>query len=124
MFAKLNMTMADGTSKEFEFVSNGMTQYRYRQLTGRDLTKDAMKLMNSGADGVGEEADFTVSDKLAYIMNMSAIKADMNKINNDTFYEWVEQFDSSNSINVMGDIISIYFGTKKSTSEPKKEDGE
>lgn len=124
MFAKLNMTMADGTVKEFEFVSNGMTQYRYRQLTGRDLTKDAMKLMNSGADGVGEEADFTVSDKLAYIMNMSAIKADMNKINNDTFYEWVEQFDSSNSINVMGDIISIYFGTKKSTSEPKKEDGE
>lgn len=124
MFAKLNMTMADGTAKEFEFVSNGMTQYRYRQLTGRDLTKDAMKLMNSGADGVGEEADFTVSDKLAYIMNMSAIKADMNKINNDTFYEWVEQFDSSNSINVMGDIISIYFGTKKSTSEPKKEDGE
>lgn len=124
MFARLNMTMADGTVKEFEFVSNGMTQYRYRQLTGRDLTKDAMKLMNSGADGVGEEADFTVSDKLAYIMNMSAIKADMNKINNDTFYEWVEQFDSSNSINVMGDIISIYFGTKKSTSEPKKEDGE
>ena len=123
MFAKLNMIMADETEKEFEFVSNGMTQYRYRQLTGRDLMKDVTKLVNDRQQ-LSDEADFTVSDKLAYIMNMSAIKADMNKLNDDTFYEWIEQFDSSNSIRIMGDIISIYFGTKKSTSEPKKEDGE
>lgn len=123
MFAKLNMIMADETEKEFEFVSNGMTQYRYRQLTGRDLMKDVTKLVNDRQQ-LSDEADFTVSDKLAYIMNMSAIKADMSKLNDETFYEWIEQFDSSNSIRIMGDIISIYFGTKKSTSEPKKEDGE
>ena len=123
MFAKLNMTMADGSEKEFEFVSNGMTQYRYRQLTGRDLMKDVTKLIDDRQQ-LSDEADFTVSDKLAYIMNMSAVKADMSKINNETFYGWIEQFDSSNSINVMGEIISIYFGTRKSTSEPKKEDGE
>lgn len=123
MFAKLKMLMADGNEQDFEFVSNGMTQYRYRQLTGRDLTKDATKLINDNA-GVADDADFSVSDKLAYIMNMSAVKADMSKINIDSFYEWIEQFDSSNSINIMGDIIGIYFGTKKSTSEPKKGDGE
>ena len=123
MFATLKMTMADGSEKDFEFVSNGMTQYRYRQLTGRDLMKDVTKLLNDRQQ-VSDDADFSVSDKLAYIMNMSAIKADMNKINENTFYEWIEQFDSSNSINIMGEIISIYFGTKKSTSEPKKEDGE
>ena len=123
MFAKINMTMADGSEKEFEFISNGMTQYRYRQLTGRDLMKDVTKLIDDRQQ-LSDDADLTVSDKLAYIMNMSAVKADMNKINNETFYEWIEQFDSSNSINVMGEIISIYFGTKKSTSEPKKEDGE
>jgi hypothetical protein len=115
--------MADGTEKEFEFVSNGMTQYRYRQLTGRDLMKDVTKLIDDRQQ-LGNEADTSVSDKLAYIMNMSAIKADMNKINTDTFYEWIEQFDSSNALHIMGDIISAYFGTKKSTSEPKKEDGE
>ena len=119
MFAKLKMLMADGNEQDFEFVSNGMTQYRYRQLTGRDLTKDATKLIDDKA-GVADDADFSVSDKLAYIMNMSAVKADMSKINIDSFYEWIEQFDSSNSINIMGDIIGIYFGTKKSTSEPKK----
>ena len=123
MFAKLKMLMADGNEQDFEFVSNGMTQYRYRQLTGRDLTKDATKLIDDKA-GVADDADFSVSDKLAYIMNMSAVKADMSKINIDSFYEWIEQFDSSNSINIMGDIIGIYFGTKKSTSEPKKGDGE
>ena len=123
MFATLKMTMADGSEKDFEFVSNGMTQYRYRQLTGRDLMKDVTKLLNDRQQ-VSDDADFSVSDKLAYIMNMSAIKADMSKLNDETFYEWIEQFDSSNSINIMGEIISIYFGTKKSTSEPKKEDGE
>ena len=123
MFTKLNMIMADGEEKEFEFVSNGMTQYRYRQLTGRDLMKDVTKLIDDRKQ-LGNEADTSVSDKLAYIMNMSAIKADMNKINTDTFYEWIEQFDSSNTLHIMGDIISAYFGTKKSTSEPKKEDGE
>lgn len=123
MYTKLKMLMADGNEQDFEFVSNGMTQYRYRQLTGRDLTKDATKLINDKA-GIADDADFSVSDKLAYIMNMSAVKADMSKINIDSFYEWIEQFDSSNSINIMGDIIGIYFGTKKSTSEPKKGDGE
>lgn len=123
MFTKLNMIMADGEEKEFEFVSNGMTQYRYRQLTGRDLMKDVTKLIDDRKQ-LGNEADTSVSDKLAYIMNMSAIKADMSKINTDTFYEWIEQFDSSNTLHIMGDIISAYFGTKKSTSEPKKEDGE
>lgn len=123
MFAKLKMIMADGNEQDFEFVSNGMTQYRYRQLTGRDLTKDATKLIND-QNTLGDDADFSVSDKLAYIMNMAAIKADMNKINIDSFYEWIEQFDSSNSIEIMGDIIGIYFGTKKSTSKPKKADEE
>lgn len=123
MFGKINMKMADGSVKEFEFVSNGMTQYRYRQLTGRDIVKDTQKLINANQE-LSEDADLTVSDKLAYIMNMSAVKADMNKLNIDTFYEWIEQFDSSNSIEIMGDVIALYFGTKLSTSEPKKEDGE
>jgi len=123
MFGKINMKMADGSVKEFEFVSNGMTQYRYRQLTGRDIVKDTQRLINANQE-LSEDADLTVSDKLAYIMNMSAIKADMNKLNIDTFYEWIEQFDSSNSIDIMGDVIALYYGTKLSTSEPKKEDGE
>lgn len=124
MFTKINMTLADGNQQEFEFVSNGLTQYRYRQIFGGDLVRDISKLTGSKQTDVGNDADFTTIDKLAYIMNMSATKADMNKLNMNAFYEWIEQFDSSNSLQVMSNIIDAYFGTKKSTSEPKKEDGE
>ena len=124
MYTKILMSMADESQKEFEFVSNGMTQYRFRQLTGQDLMKSISKLINKDLESIGDDADFSCIDKLAYIMNMSATKADMSKINQDTFFEWIEQFDSSNSIKIYSDIINAYFGTKKSTSEPKKEDGE
>ena len=124
MFTKINMTMADGSQKEFDFMSNGMTQYRYRQLTGRELMKDVSKLVNLSDSSIGDDADFTCIDKLAYIMNMSATGANMNTLNEESFFAWIEQFDSSNSIRVWVDIIHAYYGTKKSTSEPKKEDGE
>ena len=121
MFTKINMIMADGSQKEFDFVSNGMTQYRYRQLTGRELMRDVSKLVNIGDSSIGDDADFTFIDKLAYIMNMSATGANMNTLNEESFFEWIEQFDSSNSLHVWGDVISAYYGTKKSTSNPKKE---
>lgn len=124
MFTSINMTMADGSQKNFDFMSNGMTQYRYRQLTGRELMKDVSKLVNISDSSIGDDADFTCIDKLAYIMNMSATGANMNTLTEESFFEWIEQFDSSNSIRVWVDIIHAYYGTKKSTSEPKKEDGE
>lgn len=124
MFTKINMTMADGSQKEFEFLSNGMTQYRYKQLTHSELMRDVSKLVNANDQSVGDDADFSCIDKLAYIMNMSATGADMNKLNEETFFDWIEQFDSSNSVKVWVDIISTYYGTKESTSNPKKEDGE
>ena len=124
MFTSINMTMADGSQKNFDFMSNGMTQYRYRQLTGRELMKDVSKLVNLSDSSIGDDADFTCIDKLAYIMNMSATGANMNTLTEESFFEWIEQFDSSNSIRVWVDIIQAYYGTKKSTSEPKKEVGE
>lgn len=124
MFTTINMKMADGSEKEFGFLANGMTQYRFRQLTGKDLMKSVTQLINREQNYVGEDADFSCIDYLAYIMNMSATCADMNKLNQDSFFAWIEQFDSSNSISIYTDIINAYFGTKKSTSEPKKEDGE
>jgi hypothetical protein len=124
MFTTINMTMADGSHKEMGFMSNGLTQYRYRQFTGRELMKDISKLVNVGDSSIGDDADFTCIDKLAYIMNMSATGANMNTLTEESFFNWIEQFDSSNSIQIWADIISAYYGTKKSTSEPKKEDGE
>ena len=124
MFTTINMTMADGSQKELGFMSNGLTQYRYRQFTGRELMKDISKLVDFREQKIGDDADFTCIDKLAYIMNMSATGANMNTLTEESFFNWIEQFDSSNSLNIWSDIINAYYGTKKSTSEPKKEVGE
>lgn len=121
MFKTIKMTMADGTSKDFNFLAVGSTPYRYKQLFKQDLMKDITKLINKNLDFIGEDADFSVTDKLAFVMNCQAEKKDLNLQNFDTFIEWVEQFDASTLFEHISDFIGIYLGNKESTSEPKKE---
>lgn len=121
MFKTLKLKLIDGTNREFGFLAVGSTPYRYKQIFGHDLMSELTKLINNDMNTVNLDADFTVSDKLAFIMNCQAEKRDMNMQNFDTFLEWVDQFDSSSLLNHMSDFISIYIGNKASTSKPKKE---
>lgn len=121
MFKELTLTMADGSEKSFGFLAVGTTQYRYKQIFGGDLLKQITKIVNRDLDYIGDDADFSVTDKLAFIMNCQAEKKDMNCQNFDTFLDWVEQFDSSTLFDHLGDFIAIYLGNKESTSDPKKD---
>lgn len=121
MFKELKLTMADGSEKSFGFLAVGTTQYRYKQIFGGDLLKQITKIVNRDLDYIGDDADFSVTDKLAFIMNCQAEKKDMNCQNFDTFLNWVEQFDSSTLFDHLGDFINIYLGNKESTSDPKKD---
>lgn len=121
MFKEITMLMADDTQKTFGFLAVGTTQYRYKQIFGKDLMVSISKLLNKDLDYVGDDADFSVSDKLAFIMNCQAEKKDMNCQNFETFLEWVEQFDAAALFDHMNDFIAIYLGNKESTSTPKKE---
>lgn len=121
MFRTLMMTLADGTKKEFNFLAVGSTPYRYKQVFKSDLMKDVTKLVNKELDYIGEDADFSVSDKLAFIMNCQAEKKDLNQQNFDTFIEWIDQFEPADLFNHISDFIGIYLGNKESTSVPKKE---
>lgn len=122
MYRELNLTLADGSEKTFGFLAIGTTAYRYRQLFRSDLMRDVTKLINREMDYVGDEADFSTTDKLAFIMNCQAEKKDMNNLNTDMFMEWLEQFDSATLFDNFNNFLSIYLGNKGSTSEPKKED--
>lgn len=121
MYKELTLTMADGSEKSFGFLAVGTTQYRYKQIFGGDLLKQITKIVNRDLDYIGDDADFSVTDKLAFIMNCQAEKKDMNCQNFDTFLDWVEQFDSSTLFDHLGDFINIYLGNKESTSDPKKD---
>lgn len=121
MFKTLKLTMADGNEKEFGFLAVGSTPYRFKQLFKQDLLVEITKLINSDMDGVSEKADFSIVEKLAFVMNCQAEKRDLNCQNFDTFLEWVDQFETSELFNNITDILGIYLGNKRSTSEPKKE---
>lgn len=123
MYRTLTMTLADGeTKKDFNFVAVGTTAYRYKQVFRTDLMKDITKLVNRDLDYIGEDADFSVTDKLAFIMNSQAEQMNMNHLNFEMFIEWLEQFDAASLFEHFNDFINIYLGNKESTSNPKKED--
>lgn len=94
-------------------ISNGATPYRYRNLFHKDLIakmNDEMK-----ADDVTEMAS-----ELAFIMAKSAEKADMNLLNLDDFYEWLEQFEVFDIASASEDIFNVYVGQDITTSTAKK----
>ena len=122
MYGKVNLKLADGTEKEFGMLATGTTAYRYKQIFKGELMRYVTKLVNKELDYVGENADCSCVDKLAFIMNCTAEGKDLNKQNFTSFLAFMEQLDSGAIINAMGDIISIYLGNKESTSEPKKEE--
>ena len=58
--------------------------------------------------------------KLAYVMAKQAEKADMTKLNNDTFMKWLEDFETTDFFEVTDDILNLYSGQMSTTSEAKK----
>lgn len=106
--------------KEIEMISNGATPYRFKQVFKRDLLKffsDAV----AGKVEDGEAAD--VASKLGYVMAMQCEKADLSKLSEDTFIEWMEGFEANDVVLAAEDIIGLYSGNMEQTSDSKKEEG-
>ena len=107
MFKTLNI---DG--KEVEFSANAATPFRYRQIFHKDLLSilgDEEKAQNEGVEAVTE---------LAFIMAKQAEKADMGKLNEEVFFEWLEGFGSMAFVNNAEDILNIYMESTETTSMP------
>lgn len=107
MFKTLNI---DG--KEIEFSANAATPFRYRQIFHKDLLSilgNEEKAQNEGVEAVTE---------LAFIMAKQAEKADMGKLNEEMFFEWLEGFGSMAFVNNAEDILNIYMESTETTSTP------
>lgn len=107
MFKTLNI---DG--KEIEFSANAATPFRYRQIFHKDLLSilgNEEKAQNEGVEAVTE---------LAFIMAKQAEKADMGKLNEEVFFEWLEGFGSMAFVNNAEDILNIYMESTETTSTP------
>lgn len=116
MYKEIDLDTQEGM-KTFSFLATGTTAYRYKQCFHQDL----MIALNNMEDTANDQADMTVGDKLAYIMNAQAEKKDMNKLNVDSFLTWADQFDGAELFLHMKDFVSLYLGSRQTTSVPKKE---
>lgn len=152
MRADIILRIADGGEESFSFLANATTAIRYKILFGAELMDDltsmvsgmdtvtfakVMKMAQSGEEirldntdpetlkallSVAGSGGLASAQKLAFVMNRQAEKADMNSLTMDSYLEWMEKFDSMAFLEKAMDVIGLYLGNKQGTSEPKKND--
>lgn len=101
--------------KSIPMLANGATPIRYRQAFGSDILVEFQKAEEEGGAIVASSIS-----QLGYIMAKAAEKADMSNLNIDTYTEWLEQFEPLDLAMATEDIIGLYMGNAKTTSEVKK----
>ena len=117
MYQEITLKTCGEGEKSFPFLATGTTAYRYKQVFHQDL----MILLNKMENSEDDQTDMTVGDKLAFIMNAQAEKRDMNKLNEDAFLEWADQFDGAELFLHRQEFVTLYLGSRRTSSKPKKE---
>ena len=105
MYKKVNI---DG--KEVELVANAATPFRFRQVFKKDLFSilgNETKAQTEGVEAVTQ---------LAYIMSKQAEKADMDKLNEDEFINWLEGFGPMAFVHSAETILNVYMDSTDETS--------
>lgn len=107
MFKKVTI---DG--KEVELAANAATPFRFKQVFQRDL------LQILGNEEKAEKEGVEAITQLAFIMAKQAEKADMTKLTQDEFLEWLEDFSAMAFIESAEDIMNVYMDQTQNTSTP------
>lgn len=94
--------------------ANGATPIRYRMVFGKDLLSEFQSIENNYSIAID-----TISE-LAFIMAKAADKSDMDQLNKAAFIDWLEQFEPFDITTAAEEIIDLYMGNTKTTSEVKK----
>jgi len=102
-------------------VANGATALRYRHVFGKDLIQELQQAQGDTSKG------FNSLPELAYIMAKAAEakegKVNMSLLNEESFMEWLEQFDPMDVIMSAEAVINLYTGNAEANVEQKKEEG-
>ena len=117
MYKELNYKGSDGTDITVPFKSTGTTPLWFKKFTGKELIQSV-----NDAQGNTHESDGVYS-RLAFVMHKQAIvesMRDMSELNDDEYYEWLDQFNPLAFSNTAGDIIDIYTCNLETSSDAKK----
>lgn len=100
--------------KDVEMVANAASPYRFKQIFREDFLKRAIDTNGNETESV----DLFV--RMGFIMAMQAEKADFAKLNEDSFFAWLEDFEPSDVQMAAGEIANIYAGNAETNSSPKR----
>ena len=135
MQKSIKLLLADGGEKEMQFRTTGTTSMRYRKLTGTELMDDLMRiygLFNGGSEDESDEVQIQqvtallstggdkVIERLAYIENCSAEGADMSALDDDGYFDWLDQFEPLEILNNANFFLDLYMASRKGRSKLKK----
>lgn len=115
MFAEIDLKRVD-EQKPTELLATAGTPYRYKQVFGNDLLT---MFANAETKQDGKTVyDIAFLPELCYIMANQAAKNDKTSLSG--FYTWVDQFESFAFEEKAEEIINVYLGSMKTTSDVKK----
>jgi hypothetical protein len=109
MFGKITIGKADT-----EMVANAATPYWFNQIFKEDFFVKSQEIQD-GNDGLAVD----LFSKAGFIMAKQAEKADMRKLNEDSFIEWLSEFEPMDMALAAADIAQLYTGQTKGTAKAK-----
>ena len=99
--------------REIEMAANATTAIRYGQVFhGEDLLVYFTKGFKTTSESI------YVAQKLGYIMARAAEKADMNKLSEDGFIDWLEDFPPMAFVDSAEEILNAYMDQTEGTATP------
>jgi len=107
--------------KEVPMLSMASVDLYYRNI----FHEDAIKLQASGNFDEGDLINFV--SRMAFVMAKFAELKDrkeMNKLNEDMFLDWLDQFERQDFINALVDVRLTYEGQAVTASDAKKKSEE
>lgn len=96
--------------KEVEMLATASTAFRFKGIFHTDLLSIMVK---------GDEGSVDDYERLAFVMAMQAEKKDLTKLTEEDFYVWLDDFDFTDLVEALPEVVNLYIRNTKSDSAPK-----
>ena len=117
MYRELELKTSEGGVTIVAFKSTGTTSIWFKKFTGEELIPSA-----NAAIGEAHKCE-DIYSKLAFVMHKQALVGsvkEMSELNEDEYYEWLDQFEPLEFANNADVLADIYICNVETSSDAKK----
>lgn len=128
MYKEVVIVRVDGSEDPTPLLANAATPRRFKQIFHKDLLTLFANSQKQDEDG-GKIYNIDFIAELTFVMAMQAqaredSKIKLDKLNDNSLLDWLEQYDGMSIENAVQDILDVYFSNANSESESKKNNEE